>query len=82
MAASVELQSPARETHTGTCLLNEITDNLVGHHRKSAKTKRPFIGYMLGHACRPSATPIAVGPADTIRHQAPCRSGWPISFPL
>ena len=44
MAASVELHSPARETHTGACLLNEISDNLVGHRRKSATTKRPLIG--------------------------------------
>jgi len=38
VAASVELQSPARETHTCTCLLKEISDNLVGYRRKSAKT--------------------------------------------
>src|SRR5674476_1666285 len=29
-AASVELHSPARETHTGMCLLNEVSDNVVG----------------------------------------------------
>jgi hypothetical protein len=29
MAASVELQSPARETRYGTWVLNAITDNLV-----------------------------------------------------
>jgi len=46
MAASVELHSPARETRTGTCLLNAISDNLVGHRRESAKTKRPLIGYV------------------------------------
>jgi len=28
------------------------------------------------------ATSSLVESADTIRHQAPCRSGWPISFPL
>ena len=27
------------------CLLNEISDSLVGHRRKSAKTKSPLIGY-------------------------------------
>ena len=30
MAASVKLRGPARETDTGTCLFNEISDNLVG----------------------------------------------------
>jgi hypothetical protein len=30
----------------GSCLLNEISGNLVGHRRKSAKTKRPLIKHV------------------------------------
>jgi hypothetical protein len=33
----------------GSCLLNEISDNLAGHRRKSAKTKRPLIGTIPHH---------------------------------
>src|ERR1035437_9866371 len=42
-AASVELHSPARETHTGMCLLNEISDNVVGH-LGNKPNKAPALG--------------------------------------
>jgi hypothetical protein len=63
MAASVELQSPARETHYGMWLLNAITDNLVRHHRKPAKTGRPLISYLRSH-CRPLTVSMTEGLGD------------------
>jgi hypothetical protein len=41
MAASVELQSPARETRDGIGLLNAINDNLVGAPSETSQDKTP-----------------------------------------
>ena len=65
MAASVELQRPARETQDGIGLLNAITDNLAEHHRKIAKTRGPLISYIRSH-CRPLTVSTTQRPAEKV----------------